>query len=251
LTYGYVQKKPVELYAMKGDALSDIMLKLTQVAELDLTIKFKHEGVFEQLPFDAHVRIRVLNDANKVVGEFLTSDCLWQPQYEVSTKSLWYTWNLVRRTASPLANSYANDPTSGHRQFWRLNYVPQGTDTMRVRIAGLPDMYGWDLGYACDPCAATGDFGYEDRPIDAPYGIDAYPNYKGGWRIQVNVVPVFDYYPGHLYNKIEVNSPVFGNAHQTNGVPLSPTATTDYTHNALFMTAPLNPLGFEQCSPVN
>ena len=232
LTYGYVQKKPVVVGATKGNATSDILIKLTQGAELELTIKFKHEGVFEQygIPFDAHMRVRVLNDKNVLVGEYLTSDWWWQPQYEWSTPantgSLRYRWNLVRTVpatniGNPRADPAANLDVSGHRGWWRLNYIPQGTTTVKVVIAGLPDLYNYAGGYSCDPCGATGDFGY-NNPIPAPYGIDAYPNYQGGWKIQVHVVPVFDYYPGHYYNPVEVST------------PLDPLGT-----------APSDPLGFE------
>jgi len=199
LTYGYVQKKPVMLAATKGNATSDILIKLTQGAELQLNMKFKHEGVYEGIPFDAHLRIRVLDDKNKLVGEYLTSDWWWQPQYEWTDNSLRYTWNLVSTTPTDARL------TQRHRFYWRQNYVPQGTPFVKVVIAGLPDMYGWVMGYSPDPSTdVTGDFGWEDLPIDAPYGIDAYPNYKGGWKIQVHVVPVFDYYPGHLYWPVEV-----------------------------------------------
>ena len=237
LTYGYVQKKPVTIYATKGNATSDILIKLTQGAELQLNLKFKHEGIFEDypspvdpakrgIPFDAHLRIRVLDDANKLVAEYLTSDWWWQPQFEYTDNTTRYNWNLVYTnptalTADDTQFAWGEAFPNGHRNAWRLNYIPQGTQTVKVVIAGLPDMYNWVSGYSCDPCGSTGDFGYEANPIDAPYGIDAYPNYKGGWKIQVHVVPVFDYYPGHLYNPIEVSPPP-----------------------AILYTAPLNPLGF-------
>jgi len=245
LTYGYVQKKPVVVGATKGNATSDILIKLTQGAELELTIKFKHQGVFEAqgIPFDAHMRIRVLNDKNKLVGEYLTSDWWWQPQYEWSDNSLRYTWNLVRTVPAVNIGNARADPPIGHRGWWRLNYIPLGTTTVKVVIAGLPDLYNWawaggvggafwfggdadDLSsveQSCDPCGATGDFGY-NKPIAAPYGIDAYPNYQGGWKIQVHVVPVFDYYPGHYYRAIEV-SPTPG---------IGP-----------YIVAPTDPIGFE------
>jgi len=194
LTYGYVQKKPVTVYATKGNATSDIMIKLTQGGEIQVTLKFKHEGVFEPLTFDAHLRIRVLNDKNKLVGEYMTSDWWWQPQFEWTTNTTRYSWNLVRTTPATLGGSdtsfaWGKPFPNGHRNAWRLNYIPHGTDTVTVVIAGLPDMY-WYGPSSCDPCGATGDMGWEDRPIDAPYGIDAYPNYKGAWKLQVHVVPL-------------------------------------------------------------
>ena len=189
LTYGYVQKKPVAVGATKGNATSDILIKLTQGAELQVNIKLKHEGIFEGLPFDAHLRVRVLDDQNKLVGEYLTSDWWWQPQFEWTTNLTRWAWNLVP-TDPTLPNTDFDPAARVARSYWRLNYVPQGTDYIKVVIAGLPDVSGWTGGYACDPCGATGDMGFEDKPIDAPYGIDAYPNYKGGWKVQVHVVPI-------------------------------------------------------------
>jgi hypothetical protein len=90
----------------------------------------------------------------------------------------------------------------GHENFWRMNYIPAGTQQVRVVIAGLNDMYGWVNDLSCDPCGATGDYGWEDNPIPAPYGIDGYSindpmSYKGNWHIQVHVVPIYRFYPGH------------------------------------------------------
>jgi hypothetical protein len=68
LTYGYVQKKPVTFYATKGNATSDILIKLHQGAEIQATINFTHEGIYDERPFDAQLRVRVHDDANKWVG---------------------------------------------------------------------------------------------------------------------------------------------------------------------------------------
>ena len=216
LTYGYVQKKTATVAATKGDATADILIKLTVGAEMEMLIKLKHQGIFEHLPFDAHLRIRVLDDKNTLVGEYLTSDWWWQPQYnwqwwkeplkaKGSLGPRW-GWNLVPTTPpeqTGLVGAVALfqlrygtllDQAIGlrrpEREYWRLNYVPASTESIIVKIAGLPDMYGWVGGYSPDPCPNTGNMGYEDKPIDAPYGIDGYPNYKGGWKLQVHIVPL-------------------------------------------------------------
>jgi len=229
LTYGYVQKKPVMVGATKGNATSDILITLTQGVEFRITMKFKHQGIFEAngIPFDAHLRFRVLDDKNRLVAEYLTSDWWWQPQFEAWSPANTTSYNWTLAGTSPMRPNIDFDPAAQvARSYWRLNYLPQGTKTVRVVIAGLPDLYGWVSGYPCDPCGTTGDSGWADRPIDAPYGIDGYPNYKGGWKLQVHVVPIFDYYPGHYYNRIEVS-----------GNPTRP--------GFVFTTAPTNPVGFE------
>ena len=69
----------------------------------------------------------------------------------------------------------------------RLNYVPFCTSTFTAVIAGLPSVYNPDPYFA---------FGY-NLTRAAPYGIDAYPNYKGGWAIEVEVVPWYGDYDGN------------------------------------------------------
>jgi len=245
LTYGYVQKKPVVFAATKG-GIADIMIKLTQGAELQLNIKFKHEGLFEGIPFDAHLRIRVLDDKNKLVGEYLTSDWWWQPQYEWTTNTLRYTWNLastVPKTPNPNLNTL-------HRNYWRLNYVPAGTDYVKVVVAGLPDMYGFVGAYSCDPCAATADAGFEDRPIDAPYGIDAYPNYKGGYKVQVHVVPVFNYYPGHYWSSTRVYGTYLpAQLWYWGTAPLDPLGFSGMLTGELYYTADMKPIYVNHLGP--
>jgi hypothetical protein len=204
LTYGYVQKKPVMVGAQKPGT-SDILIKLTQGAELDLTLRFKHEGVFREvykkhpypetllggLGFDAAMRIRVFDDAKKLVGEYLTSDWWWQPQYDYRSPagvgSLRWRWNLVPTVPSANIGNARADPPVGHRGWWRLNYVPAYANEVRVVIAGLPDLYNWVGAYSPDPAF---DIGYDGRAINAPYGIDAYPNYKGAYHVEVDIVPL-------------------------------------------------------------
>jgi hypothetical protein len=97
-----------------------------------------------------------------------------------------------------------------------------------VVIDGIPDLYGWYADSPCDPCKQTGQAGPENNPILAPYGIDGFSindptSYKGSWHIQVHVVPIYNYYPGHYINQ------KFPHA----------IGTSTYT------TAGTNPLGFE------
>jgi hypothetical protein len=219
-------------------------------------MKFKHEGIFEGIPFDAHLRIRVLDDKNKLVGEYLTSDWWWQPQFEAYTpvNSTRWNWNLYETVpftnpGTPADFASTEAFPNGHRNAWRVNYIPQGTQTVTVVIAGLPDMYGWLGDYACDPCGATGNLGWEDQPIDAPYGIDGYPNYQGGWKIQVHVVPVFDYYPGHYYNPVEVHAGI--SRGQGTWVPAStsPVGFEGMLMGELYYTADMKPVLVNHLGP--
>ena len=251
LTYGYVQQRLTQIYATKGGATSDIQIRLTQGAELTLVMRFKHEGVFEALPFDAHLRVRVIDDNNRVVGEYLTSDWWWQPQYEVgpthSDNRLRYTWNLIRLPTVTNIGNIRADPPVGHRGFLRLNYIPGGTMMVNVVISGLPDMYNWVSGMPCDPCAVTGAFAYDSGGFPAPYGIDAYPSYKGGYRIQVHLVPVFDYFPGHKYNPVEVERPILPASWPV--APAYPTGFESMLTGELTYTAEMEPVYINHVGP--
>jgi len=84
-----------------------------------------------------------------------------------------------------------------------LSYIPMRTIWFNGTIAGLPSVYNPDPYFP---------FGY-DLTLRAPYGIDAYPNYRGGWALEIEVVPWYgdrdrdgaaDYFPpmlGILYGE--------------------------------------------------
>jgi len=162
--YGYVLKKSSMVYATRG-ALADIPIKLTRGAQVPVTMKFKWEGLFDTLRYNSSMRVRLFDDKDRLVGEYLTSD----------------PWH-----------GYI---TSG-AETW-LNYVPGNTATLQFSICGLPDLYNWWYGYSADPAFSFGIYDptgmISTMLISAPYGIDAEPNYKGGWRIEVDVVPWYGY----------------------------------------------------------
>jgi len=201
-TYGYIQKKAFELYAIKG-AYADIPIKLHQGANVTFDIAFKRESIFEHLRYDSSMRIRLFDDTGKLVGEALTSD---------------YTKMFVNAAnTDPDAKAMARLDSNGNIVYavWRttrqleiitdyedyedreyLNFIPSSTMRVRGIIGGLPDLYsGGDnridvySGYSPDPFF---DMSWTGSPIPAPYGIDAAPNYKGGWYIEVDIVPWYE-----------------------------------------------------------
>jgi len=193
--YGYVLKKPSTVYATRG-ALADIPIKLTRGAQVPVTMKFKWEGIFDDLTYNSSMRVRLFDDKDGLVAEYLTSD----------------PWHgLIDYTAPTLATAQigAKGPDAIYDN--DLNYVPGGTATLQFELCGLPDLYNWWYGYSADPAF---DFGWYDPTgmiakmlISAPYGIDAEPNYKGGWRVEVDVVPWYTWkyfyppLPGELYGE--------------------------------------------------
>jgi len=188
-TYGYVQKKPFTVYVPKG-AVADIPIKLVQGANVTFDIIFKRESIIDHLRYDSAVRVRVFDDKGVLVGEALTSDY---------TKWFANAPNTAAEHAAqlqPVSIYYVNA-----REY--INYIPSCTTRLRGKIAGLPDLYrgGYDPTsgkqqisafclYSPDPYFPMDWTGTAAAPgVPAPYGIDAYPNYKGGWTIEVDVVP--------------------------------------------------------------
>jgi len=202
-TYGYVQKKPVQVYCTRG-ALADIPIKLTIGAQFPVTVKFKHEAIFDDFHYNSSVRIRMFNDANKLVAEYLTSDP-WHGYIDYTSAPI-ATSQTGAKGYNPLVNKYDDD----------LNYVPATTTTLQVQMCGLPNMYDAWYGYSPDPVSDY-YYGWYDPTgaintilTGAPYGIDAQPNYNGAWRLEVDVVPWYNkgsaYYappPGVLYGESE------------------------------------------------
>jgi len=145
LTYGYVQKKDYSVHADAQNVTADIALDVVTGASINFTVGLRHERLFSHLIANSSVRIRLFDDARRLVGEWLTSDPRAPFQTPVET----------------------------------VNYVPFSTTWFGGAIAGLPSVYDPDPHFR---------FGYNET-LRAPYGIDAYPNYRGGWILEIEIVP--------------------------------------------------------------
>jgi hypothetical protein len=83
LTYGYVNQfdpltkavKPFQVYATKG-GVANIQIKLVQGVQIPLIVRFKHERIFEHLRMNSTVRVRIFDDKDALVGEWLTSSSI-------------------------------------------------------------------------------------------------------------------------------------------------------------------------------
>jgi len=211
-TYGYVQKKPFTLYAVKG-AVADVPIKVVQGANVTFDIVFKRESIIDHLRYDSAVRVRIFNDKDVLVGEALTSDYTKYyanaPQPDPGNAA-WPSETAVENPAQlhPLSKAVL-DPTDGRFQpafkgaaVEFANFIPSSTARLRGLIAGLPDLYrgGWDPFQAKELINAFNNFSpdiyfdmdWTGTKIPAPYGIDASPNYKGGWYIEVDIVPWYN-----------------------------------------------------------
>ena len=87
---------------------------------------------------------------------------------------------LFDNSARLVAEWLTSDPLTPIRAGTEtMNYVPFCTTWFNGTVAGLPSIYSPDPYFR---------FGYNET-IRAPYGIDAYPNYKGGWIFEVEIIP--------------------------------------------------------------
>lgn len=194
LTYGYVQKREFSVYAKEGNVTADIGVDVVVGANITLTVKFRHENIFEHLIANSSVRVRIFNDKSRLVGEWLTSD--------------------------------PRNPVRAGTEI--LNYMPSSTVWFSQIIAGLPSVYDPDPYFP---------FGY-NLTMRAPYGIDASPNYRGGWTVEVDIVPWYgdtnfdgsaDFFPpmlGILYGE----SPKYIPANHLGPYELRYTAQIPNTH---------------------
>jgi hypothetical protein len=182
--YGYVQKKPVQIYATRG-SLADILIKVEEGAQIPVTMKFKHESIYDNFHWNSSMRVRVFNDANNLVGEYLTSDP-WHGYlgYDSAT-------GVTSQDPFKVKTGYtlATSPLDDHE----MNYVPGVTTTLNFTICGIPDLRKQlNKGYgtnSLDPVFNIAQAGWKSSTVVGPYGIDAAPNYMGTWRVEVDVVP--------------------------------------------------------------
>lgn len=141
-TYGYVQKKTFSVYALKGQ-IADIKINLVIGVNLTILIDFKKEKILTPTLYNMAARVRVFDDSGKLVGEWMTSEG--------------FTENGIT-----------------------TNYIPAGTSTATIHIAGLP----WNYG---DPVFDQGGFHLGDNNF-TNLGIDGSPNYNGGYSVEVDFV---------------------------------------------------------------
>jgi hypothetical protein len=206
MTYGYVNQfdpltkavKPFQVYATKG-GLANIQIKLVVGVQIPLIIRFKHERVFEHLRMNSTVRVRIFDDKDSLVGEWLTSSSIngtsrvalgpspWSPAvgnpYGMPTNPDQVIWDLGaagdkgvivkglpenQLPAGSKAEMLKNILGPGYSFMYdtfnhrgeSVNYVPRSTMMLNLSICGLPDPYATGSG-----AQWNGRFGY-NRAFD-------------------------------------------------------------------------------------
>ena len=222
-TYGYIQDQPYAVYAEVGQ-IADIRINLVIGVNITLDILFKKEGIITSTPYNMSGRVRIFNDQDQLVGEWVTSNGVYTPPSNQDSNP---------PTGGPASLAVGADG-SGQFPFGPLkavvpqplplneyNYIPGGIDLLHVQIAGLPQVPA--SGYAAPPGVPVGGYtgdpaftplcdfdlvctagGYAPPPRLAalfpipgksltypfPYtGIAGAPDYTGGWTVEVDFVP--------------------------------------------------------------
>ncbi len=211
LTYGYVmqtdpvtrQVRPIQISATRG-ALSNIAIRLGVGTQISMMIRFKHEQIFESLRYNSTIRARIFDDKDNLVGEWLTSssingtsrpfNSIGQIIKGLPSDSLPAAIGSGTSILGP-GYSFAGSGSLGTQVLETVNYVPHGTDQLRITISGLPDPYATGsgalyAGYGFDRAFDVGPWGPgKFGAPGAPYGINGNPWYTGGFYVEVEVVP--------------------------------------------------------------
>jgi len=166
-TYGYIQNKQFTYFGQKGEVI-DGKINLIIGANLTVTIDFKKEHILSYTPWNMSMRVRVFDDSGNLVGEYMTSDWTKGGQVTGGAKKYFALSNDL------MGYNFVDDSQFGTLGYG--NYVPAGTKTVTVHIAGIDDSVG-----------AYGDAG---DPIFAPnnYGLPGSPDYTGAYTVEVDFV---------------------------------------------------------------
>jgi len=197
-TYGYIQDKQFCVYANKGE-IADIKVNLLIGVNVTLDILFKKEHVITPTPFNMSARVRVFDDSGVLQGEWMTSEGTFAtgaPGQQTSAQcgdyvvaspvnTCKYPWDGGLEGAAPIGT----------------NYLPGGTTSLHVVIAGLaPDATDTTTGTWGDPvfantaincdfevdCTGPG-LGYPS-PWFQNDGIAGAPDYTGSWTVETDFV---------------------------------------------------------------
>jgi len=171
---------------LKGQ-VSDIKINLVIGANLTVDILFKKESIITPTAFNMSGRVRVFSDDGHLVGEWMTSQGV---NSTCTSSGTLPTCTAVGEVGGASVASYGGLPV----KYGNLNYIPVGTTILRTTIAGLPMLGAWHWSnYKGDPVFANSRAtGFEIDALDLSYfpnmGIDGYPNYQGGYSVEVDFV---------------------------------------------------------------
>jgi hypothetical protein len=176
-TLGYVQKKPITVYAQKGQQ-ADTKINLVIGVNMTANIKFKKEGILTHVPYNSSARIRVFNENDQLVATWFSS---------LFDRATFYKGVVHKGSTAyggygigPNAISGSKDPTSPDF-VEAAQWVRDSTTDLQVLMVGNY-LYQENDQY----CTTPSDYRWNKF-----YGIDGWPNYEGTWRIEVDLVNLY------------------------------------------------------------
>jgi len=219
-TYGYIQDKDFTAYAQNGQ-VADMKVNLIEGVNVTLDILFKKESIITGTPFNMSARVRLFNDQNQLVSEWMSSEGTYVDRSghaiaangQLPAGGNAFTNTLTDFPLYPFINYLTI--TSSHLNGY--NFLPGGTTLLHVLMAGLPQQtprgnrvtgtYFGDPISTGLPVASLAPLDHEVGPYGscdfqlncypAPYGqypfpysgIAGAPDYTGGWTAEVDFVP--------------------------------------------------------------
>jgi len=218
-TYGYIQDQTFSVYASWGQ-LADIKINLVIGVNVSLSILFKKEGVITPTNGNMSARVRLFDDAGKLVADYMTSEGVYSQNVTKNGGPL-PSGNAVaadgklQPTASggpfPDTKDFTaagypgfDDYAAGHTY---TNYLPGGVTFFRVQLAGRAMVFNAFEGtYPIDPVFGPADSSESGGVLASGTtnaGIPGASDYTGGWTAEVDFVPLYmnntagvgEYYP--------------------------------------------------------
>jgi hypothetical protein len=171
LTYGYVQRREFNFYAIEG-GIANGQMNLLEGVNLTLNVVFKDEGNLEPTQFNMSMRVRVFDqNGNLVATASSKSPDTGSLRTDFSSGSFYGLGRFTGASIDPaltISESYYPDPFTPSPS---PGPNPQGTDTLTTIAAdSSADTFLW---YGTWPVGAEGS------PITGWQGFDSDPSHQG------------------------------------------------------------------------
>ena len=210
-TYGYIQDKDFSAYAMNGQ-IADMKINLVIGVNVSLDILFKKESIITPTPYNMSARVRLFNDQNQLVAEWMSSEGTYvdrsghaiaaNGQLPTTASRLCAGTDAAGSGCDPLYpfNNIFTEPSSNLNGY---NFLPGGTTLLHVLMAGLPQqppLGNWLTGtYFGDPIATEVPVANALAPADIAsaeiWGFGPVGQF-GGCDFQLNCYPAtYGQYP--------------------------------------------------------
>jgi hypothetical protein len=144
-SYGYTQNIPAVAYA-ESTQVANLRISLVTGVNVTLTILFKDESIITPTAANMSVRVRLFNDFGSLVAEWMSSEGVYVIAPGIANAAdgtSQYPFGPVTTAFGGVALQPKPLPLNAY------NFLPSGTTTLRVLLAGLPQVppFGEDSFY--------------------------------------------------------------------------------------------------------